>query len=40
MQLHEQFKPQTLAYLERITSRPAFLRADAQGEPMQLPERK
>ena len=39
MQLHEQFKPQTLAYLERITSRPAFLRADAQGEPMQLPER-
>ena len=40
MHLHQQFKPQTLAYLERITARPAFQRADAQGEPMQLPERK
>ena len=39
MQLHEQFKPQTLAYLERITARPAFLRANDQGEPMQLPAR-
>ena len=39
MHLHEQFEPQTLAYLERITARPAFNRANQQGEPMQLPAR-
>jgi glutathione S-transferase len=39
LQLHERFQPQTLAYLERITARPAFARASAQGEPMTLPER-
>lgn len=35
--LDERYKPQTAAYLERLMERPAFLRADEQGEPMQLP---
>ncbi|RLQ21309.1 glutathione S-transferase family protein [Seongchinamella sediminis] len=39
LQLDEHIKPQTRAYLERVTARPAFARADAMGEPLQLPER-
>lgn len=31
LNLDKRFKPQTLAYLERVTSRKAFLRADARG---------
>lgn len=39
LQLDERFKPQTRNYLERMTSRPAFKRAEGQGEPLQLPAR-
>jgi len=39
LKLDERIKPQTLAYLERMTARPAFARADAMGEPLQIPER-
>ncbi|MCB1688256.1 MAG: glutathione S-transferase family protein [Halioglobus sp.] len=39
IQLDKRYKPQTVAYLERMMERPAFKRADAQGEPMQLPKR-
>ena len=38
LKLDERFKPQTLAYLDRITERP-FQRANALGEPMSIPER-
>lgn len=31
LQLHERYKPQTLAYLERLMARDAFKRADALG---------
>ncbi len=37
--LHERYKPQTLAYLQRMTARPAFQRADSKAEPLQLPAR-
>ncbi len=30
------FKPQTLAYLERLSARPAFIRAGAHGDPLEL----
>lgn len=39
LKLDERFKPQTLAYLDRITERPAFQRANALGDPMSIPER-
>jgi glutathione S-transferase len=39
IQLHQKYKPQTLAYLERLMERPAFKRAEEQGEPLQLPDR-
>jgi glutathione S-transferase len=34
----EGYAPQTSAYLERLVQRPAFQRADAFGEPLQLPD--
>ena len=37
LQLDERYKPQTMAYLERMMERPGFKRADEQGEPLQLP---
>lgn len=39
LKLDERFKPQTRDYLARMIERPAFARAEAHGEPMQLPER-
>ncbi len=39
LKLDERFKPQIVAYLERITARPGFKRAFDQGEPLQMPER-
>jgi len=35
---HERYKPQTADYMARMMERPAFKRADEQGEPMALPE--
>lgn len=32
------YQPQTAAYLQRLMDRPAFKRAEEQGEPLQLPE--
>jgi glutathione S-transferase len=32
------YAPQTLAYLERLQSRPAFQRANGFGEPLQIPD--
>jgi len=37
LKFQERYKPQTLAYLERMMARPGFVRADDQGEPMELP---
>jgi len=37
LKLDERYQPQTAAYLERLMERPAFKRADAQGEPLKLP---
>ena len=37
LQFDERYQPQTLAYLERLCARPAFCRADEQGEPLPLP---
>ncbi len=37
IKLDKRYKPQTVAYLERMMARPAFQRADQQGEPMKLP---
>jgi glutathione S-transferase len=37
LKLDQQFQPQTADYLHRLMERPAFQRADAKGEPMQLP---
>jgi glutathione S-transferase len=37
LKLDERYQPQTAAYLERLVARPAFKRADAQGEPLKLP---
>lgn len=39
LKLEDRIQPQTIAYLDRITERPAFQRANARGEPLQLPER-
>ena len=38
--LDQRYKPQTTAYLQRMMERPAFKRANAQGEPLQLPGRE
>jgi len=37
LQLHERYQPQTARYLQRLMERPAFKRADEQGEPLVLP---
>lgn len=37
LQFDERYKPQTAAYLQRLMERPGFIRADEQGEPLQLP---
>lgn len=37
LKFEERYQPQTLAYLQRLMERPAFKRADEQGEPLQLP---
>jgi len=37
LKLDERYQPQTAAYLQRLTERPGFKRADSQGEPLQLP---
>lgn len=37
LKLDDRFKPQTTAYLERMTARPGFQRADAIGDKMTLP---
>jgi glutathione S-transferase len=36
LKLDERYKPQTRAYLARLTDRPAFQRANDFGEPLQL----
>lgn len=38
IKLNDRYKPQTAAYLERLMERPAFIRAEEQGERMQLPD--
>jgi glutathione S-transferase len=37
LKFDERYQPQTAAYLQRMMARPAFKRADEQGEPLQLP---
>jgi glutathione S-transferase len=37
LQLHERYKPQTMAYLERLMARDAFRRADALGRDAEAP---
>ena len=39
IELDQRFKPQTRSYLERLCERDAFKRADAFGEPLNLPKR-
>lgn len=39
LKFDERFQPQTRDYLARMIERPAFVRADGYGEPLQLPER-
>lgn len=38
LKIDDRYQPQTRAYLERLMARPAFLRANAIGEPLALPE--
>jgi len=40
LKFDERYKPQTADYLQRLMERPAFRRADEQGEPLQLPARE
>jgi glutathione S-transferase len=40
LKFQERYKPQTLAYLERLMERPGFKRADEQGEPLKFPDRE
>ena len=40
LKIDERYQPQTREYLERPTARAAFRRAEEQGEPLVLPERK
>ena len=37
LKLDDRIKPQTMAYLERQIQRPAYKRAEARGEPLQMP---
>ena len=37
LKFDKEYKPQTMAYLERLMERPAFKRADEQGEASMLP---
>ena len=37
LKLDQRYKPQTAAYLQRLMDRPAFKRADEQGEALALP---
>ncbi|MAT91308.1 MAG: glutathione S-transferase [Halioglobus sp.] len=37
LKLDADYQPQTAAYLQRLMQRPAFVRADEQGEPLNLP---
>lgn len=37
LKLDNDYQPQTAAYLARLMQRPAFVRADEQGEPLSLP---
>lgn len=39
LKLDADFQPQTRAYVERLTGRAGFRRADAVGEPLQIPPR-
>jgi glutathione S-transferase len=39
IQFEKQYQPQTAAYMQRLMARPAFQRADAKAEPLQLPAR-
>jgi glutathione S-transferase len=40
LKIDEKYQPQTKDYLQRLTARPAFIRADEQGEPLVMPERE
>ncbi|GAB5452845.1 MAG: glutathione S-transferase family protein [Halioglobus sp.] len=40
LKFEERYKPQTAAYLERLVERPAFQRANEQGEPLTFPDRE
>jgi glutathione S-transferase len=37
LKFDRRYQPQTLAYLQRMTERPGFRRAEGYGEPLQLP---
>ena len=37
LKLDDKYQPQTADYLARLMERPAFKRADEQGEPLQMP---
>ncbi len=39
IQFDQHYQPQTAAYLQRLMARPAFKRAEEQGEPLQFPSR-
>ena len=39
IQFDQHYQPQTAEYLARLMARPAFQRAEQQGEPLQLPSR-
>jgi len=39
LQFDGDYQPQTAAYLQRLMGRPAFRRANEQGEPFKLPDR-
>lgn len=40
LKFDQHYKPQTAEYLQRLMERPAFKRADQQGEPLQFPDRE
>jgi|TARA_R110002072_G_scaffold1533_1_gene12757 glutathione S-transferase len=40
LKFDQHYKPQTAEYLQRLMERPAFKRADEQGEPLQFPDRE
>jgi glutathione S-transferase len=37
LKFEERYQPQTRDYLQRLMQRPAFQRADEQGEPLVMP---